>query len=188
VNYIRAGVDDKPIVKRGSYRYFSCEIADQVPLITSEMLWEATHELLKLLQTRDFDKIVTAEAQGVPFATAISMMTGKPLCIARKNNRRFDKSEVEIPFECGYESGKLFLYGVGKGDRVVIIDDTISTGGTVVALWRGMKGIGATVVDVLTVVEKPEYKGCDIIEKKTGVRPKAVVRVSVKGKRTKVID
>ena len=69
------------------------------------------------------------------------------------------------------------LNGLKKGDRVVIIDDVISTGGTLVALIEAIRSTGAEIVDILIPVEKNEGK--ELVLEKTGLRVKTLVKVSV---------
>ena len=54
----------------------------------------------------------------------------------------------------GYSKSQLFLNGINKGDRVIVVDDVISTGGTLLAALESLKVAGATVVDVVVVVRR----------------------------------
>ncbi|MCX6687875.1 MAG: phosphoribosyltransferase family protein, partial [Methanoregula sp.] len=54
----------------------------------------------------------------------------------------------------GYSKGELYLNGIRKGDRVVIIDDVVSTGGTMPALLQALEIAGADVVDVCIAIQR----------------------------------
>jgi len=58
------------------------EFTDQLPALRPNVLIEVAYEILKHLNC-DFDKIVTEEDKGAPLATTISLLTGKPLAMAR---------------------------------------------------------------------------------------------------------
>ncbi len=82
-----------PTVKRGKYEYFIHPISDGVPVVKPELLREVTTRIIKMADM-DIDKIVTAEAMGIPIATTISLFTDIPYVIMRK---REYKLEGEIP-------------------------------------------------------------------------------------------
>jgi adenine phosphoribosyltransferase len=72
----------------------------------------------------------------------------------------------------------MFINDIERGDRVVVIDDVMSTGGTIKAVVRGLQEIGAEIVDVIVVVEKGDKK--EEIEKELGIRIKTLVKVKVR--------
>jgi adenine phosphoribosyltransferase len=86
-----------------------------------------------------------------------------------------------------YASGQLFLNGIEKGDRVIIVDDMVSTGGTMLALIEAVKKAEAKIVDIVCVAEKVEYEGVARIKHETGHKVKTLLQVSVAGERSKVL-
>jgi len=75
----------------------------------------------------------------------------------------------------------MFINNVRRGDRVVFVDDVISTGGTLLAIVKALRTLGAEVVDVLIVFEKTREKAR--MEKELGIRIKTLLKVDVvKGK------
>ena len=75
----------------------------------------------------------------------------------------------------------MFINNVRRGDRVVFVDDVISTGGTLLAIVKALRTLGAEVVDVLIVFEKTREKAR--MEKELGIRIKTLLTVDVvKGK------
>ncbi len=103
----------------------------------------------------DIDKIVTEEDKGAPLATAVSLLSGKPLAMARwypYSLSELNNNVVNISSE--YFEGVVYLNGISAGDRVAIIDDTLSTGGTVIALIKAIQNSGGIVKDVICAVEK----------------------------------
>lgn len=147
-----------PIVKRGEYNYFIHPISDGVPVVEPDLLREVAVLMVRNLDLDDVDRIVVAEAMGIHIGVTLSMMTGIPLTIVRK--RKYElPGELALHQTTGYSKGELYLNGISRGDRVVIVDDVFSTGGTMKALLRGLDLIGADVVDVLVVIKRGE---CDI--------------------------
>ncbi len=72
-----------------------------------------------------------------------------------------------------------------KGDRVVIVDDVISTGGTIAAIVKALQGMGALIVDIIVVVEKGDRRPA--LERELGVTIKTLVKVEVRQGRTRVV-
>jgi len=141
-----------PIIKRGEYHYFIHPITDGVPYLEPELLNEVTDRITDVLEA-DFDKILTIEAMGIHIGTALALRIGKPLSIIRK--RSYDlPSEIEVGQSTGYSKGKLYLNGIMPGDRLVIIDDVVSTGGTLMAVKEAVKRAGAIIVDTIVVIER----------------------------------
>src|SRR5674476_1185165 len=62
--------------------------------------------------------------------------------------------EIAVHQTTGYSKVELYLNGIKKGDRVVIIDDVVSTGGTMKALLQALALSGADVVDVCIAVQR----------------------------------
>jgi len=66
---------------------------------------------------------------------------------------------IQVPLSMEYMDGRLEIHGVKPGDNVVLIDDTLASGGTMVALINAIREAGATVCDIRVVVEKLGYGG-----------------------------
>ncbi|TLZ76746.1 MAG: adenine phosphoribosyltransferase, partial [Methanobacteriota archaeon] len=126
---LRASLADSPVVRFGDYEYFIHPITDGLPLGRPEVLDEVLSELARIGDWRRCDKIVTAESMGFPLAAGLSMRVRKPYVFIRK--RRYGlPGEVSLQQTTGYSKGDMFINGIGRGDRVVFVDDVISTGGT----------------------------------------------------------
>ncbi|MFA4861700.1 hypoxanthine/guanine phosphoribosyltransferase [Methanoregula sp.] len=142
-----------PMVKRGEYNYFIHPITDGVPIVDPALLRDVAAAMVKVLDLNNVDKIVVVEAMGIHIGSVLSTMTDIPMTVMRKR-------EYKLPFEVpvhqttGYSKGELYLNGVYKGDRVVIIDDVVSTGGTMIALLKALEIAGAEVVDVCIAIQR----------------------------------
>ena len=143
------------MVKRGEYNYFIHPITDGVPIVEPALLREVCTAMIKLLDLHGVDKIVVVEAMGIHIGSVLSVMTDIPMTIMRKREYRLPH-EVPVHQTTGYSKGELYLNGVYKGDRVVIIDDVVSTGGTMIALLQALETAGAVVVDVCIAIQRGE--------------------------------
>ena len=91
----------------------------------------------------------------VHIGSVLSTMTDIPMTVMRKRVYNLPH-EVPVHQTTGYSKGELYLNGVYKGDRVVIIDDVVSTGGTMKALLKALEIAGAEVVDVCIAIQRGE--------------------------------
>jgi len=143
------------MVKRGEYNYFIHPITDGVPVVEPALLRDVCSAMLKVLDLNRVDKIVVVEAMGIHIGTVLSCMTDIPMTVMRKREYKLP-CEIPVHQTTGYSKGELYLNGVYKGDRVVIIDDVVSTGGTMKALLRALDIAGAEVVDVCIAIQRGE--------------------------------
>jgi adenine phosphoribosyltransferase len=172
---LKASLIDSPVVKRGDYDYMVHPITDGIPKVEPKVLKEIADAMAEI-GNFDCDFIITIEALGIPLATALSLKTGKPFNIVRKRMYGLP-GEVNLSQVTGYSKSPLFINGVKAGDRVVIVDDVVSTGGTLWALVDALKKMQVTISDILVVIEKTEKKA--EIERKLGHTVKTLVKVEV---------
>jgi adenine phosphoribosyltransferase len=164
-----------PIIKKGEYNYFVHPITDGIPLVDPLFLEEAAEGISKFANM-DVDKIVCVEAMGIHIATALSIKTRIPFVVVRKRVYGLE-GEVAVHQMTGYSQGELYINGLVKGDRVILVDDVVSTGGTMIAVIKALEGMGVEIVDIMAVIEKG--KGKDIVENETGKIVKSLIKVNV---------
>ncbi|OPY50109.1 MAG: Hypoxanthine/guanine phosphoribosyltransferase [Methanosaeta sp. PtaU1.Bin060] len=169
---------DAPVFRRGEYNYFIHPITDGVPEIRPELIREVVGHIIRIANL-DVDKIVTVEAMGIPIGVALSIITDIPLVIIRKRKYGLP-GEIEVAQVTGYSKSQLFLNGIEKGDRVIVVDDVISTGGTLLATLESLKVAGASVQDVVAVIRRGD--GVTRLRSK-GYQIKTMVEVDVGEKR-----
>ncbi len=173
---LRRSLLEAPIVDFGGYSYFVHPLTDGIPAIEPALLREIVAEIRAAADLRGVDRIVTVEAMGIPLSTALSLETGIPVTVIRK--RRYGlPGEQEVGQRTGYAKGSLFLNGLQKGQRIVFVDDVISTGGTLAPLLLAFREAGLVVADIVVVIEKGE--GRARVERDLGVRVKTLQRMQV---------
>lgn len=175
---------EAPVFKRGNYNYFIHPITDGVPEVKPDLIREVVGNIVRIADL-EVDKIVTVEAMGIPIGIALSLICDIPLVIIRKRKYGLP-GEIEVSQVTGYSKSQLFLNGINKGDKVIVVDDVISTGGTLLATLQSLQVAGAIVKDVVVVVKRGEGQ-----EKLSaiGFNVKTMVEVEVDEKRvTKVVE
>lgn len=171
---LKESLKNAPIVKRGTYNYFIHPISDGVPLVRPELLREVIACTVKIADL-DVDKIITIEAMGLPLGSALSQITDIPFIIVRK--RKYElPGEIAVHQATGYSKGELYLNGINKGDRVLIVDDVISTGGTLVAVIKALEMAGAEIKDIVVIIERGDGKK---IIRAAGYDVKTLVKIDV---------
>ena len=164
-----------PVIKKGEYNYFVHPITDGIPLVEPSILEEVA-EGISRFGNMEVDKIVCVEAMGIHIATALSIKTRIPFVVVRKRVYGLD-GEVPVHQMTGYSQGELYINGLHKGDRIILIDDVVSTGGTMIAVLNALKQMEVEIVDVMVVIEKGNGK--DIVKRETGFTVKSLVKVNI---------
>ncbi len=173
---LRASLSKSPVVRFGDYDYFVHPITDGIPLGRPEVLEEVLDELSRRGDWTRCDKIVTVESMGFPLAAGLALRVGKPYLFIRK--RRYGlPGEVSLKQTTGYARTDLFINDIHPRDRVVFVDDVISTGGTLTSIVKALRSLGAEVVDVLIVFEKTRERAR--MEAELGVAIKTLLPVDV---------
>ena len=144
---------DAPIIEKGEYQYFVHPISDGVPMLEPGLLREIVIKIIRKAELEDVDKIVTPAAMGIHISTAVSLMTDIPLVVIRKRQYGLE-GEVALAQQTGYSENEMYINDVDSGDRVLVLDDVLSTGGTLRAIIEALEHINAEVVDVVAVIKK----------------------------------
>jgi len=154
LSLLRQSLLDAPIIKKGDYPYVVHPITDGVPEIKSELLKEIIEEMEKRIKKcGSFDKIVTIEAMGIPLASTLSLKIKVPFVIIRKRSYGLT-GEINVEQTTGYSKSKLYINGLKKGDKIVIVDDVLSTGGTLSAIISTLKNLEVIIKGIFIVVNK----------------------------------
>lgn len=175
MSLLEQSIKDSPIIKKNDYNYIVHPLTDGIPKIDPELLEEVASKMIEYIPV-DVNRIVTIEAMGIPIATAVSMKTGKPFTIIRKREYGLP-GEISVEQVTGYSKSKLFINGLDKGDRVVIVDDVLSTGGTLRAVLAALKEKGVSVDKVLIAIEKGNIS--EEIEREFGVPVISLAKIEV---------
>ena len=175
---------ESPIVEKDDYHYFVHPISDGVPMLEPSLLREIVIKIIRKAQLENVDKIVTPAAMGIHISTAVSLMTDIPLVVIRKREYGLE-GETPLFQQTGYSESQMFINDVDEGDNVLVLDDVLSTGGTLSAICAALEEIGANIVDVVAVIKKVE--GTNELEEST-YSAKTLINVTVEDGEVVIID
>ncbi len=134
---------------------------DITPLLKSP---EAFRRAIDLLANRyrdaRLDAIAGIESRGFLFATPLSYELGVPMVPVRKQGKLPAQTHsVSYDLEYGSDAVEIHVDAVSRGDRVLILDDLLATGGTMEATSRLISQCGGEIAGVAVVVELTELDG-----------------------------
>ncbi len=166
-----------PIVKRGDYHYVIHPITDGIPEIQPNLLKEVTSEMKQLIKKcGKVDKIVTIEAMGIPLASIIAMEINLPFTIIRKREYGLP-NELSVEQMTGYSKSNMFINGLENGDNIVIVDDVLSTGGTLRAILTALQQMNVIIKGVFIAIDKGNC--VQKIRDEFGIFIKALVTIDI---------
>ena len=117
-------------------------------------------EMANLLKDVDYDVIAGVESRGFLFGAPIAYKDHKPFALIRKKGK-LPRYTVEESYDLEYGSATIELHkdAIKPGDKVVIVDDLIATGGTVGAAAKLIERLGGEVVKMIFLIELTDLKG-----------------------------
>ncbi|ELZ96908.1 adenine phosphoribosyltransferase [Haloferax mucosum ATCC BAA-1512] len=149
---LKQSLHDAPIIDKDGYHYLVHPISNGVPMLDPELLREVVVGIARAADL-DVDKIVAPEAMGIHIATALSLQTDIPLVVIRKREYGLD-GEVALHQTTGYSESEMYINDIEAGDRVLVVDDLLSTGGTLAAICDALDDIGADISDIVVAIRK----------------------------------
>ncbi|WP_392559675.1 adenine phosphoribosyltransferase [Orbus mooreae] len=134
---------------------------DITSLLENPKAFKLTIDLLvKHYQNKKIDKVVGTEARGFIFAAPIALALGVGFIPVRKPHklpRHVFKEEYQL--EYGTDTLEIHTDAINSGERVLIIDDLLATGGTVAATTKLIRKSGGIVEDAAFVINLPDLQG-----------------------------
>jgi len=142
-----------PIIWKGDYPYFIHPLTDGVPRLDPSVLTAVVELIEAAIDWDSVDLILGIEAMGLPLTSPLSMRNNRPQVVVRKRSYGLE-GELAIDQSTGYSKGSMYLNDIQEGERILIVDDVLSTGGTLDAIIKGVESLGAIIESVIVVVEK----------------------------------
>jgi adenine phosphoribosyltransferase len=107
-----------------------------------------------------FNKIAAIESRGFIFASVLSYLSKKPLILLRKKNKLPGKTySQKFKLEYGYDTIEIHKSSLQKGDKVLIIDDLIATGGTALAAAKLVEKTKSKVAAFIFLIDLYDLPG-----------------------------
>ena len=126
----------------------------------------AIDSLLEMVKDVDFDVVVGAESRGFIFGTPVAYAMGKAFVPARKPGK-LPSETVSAEYDLEYGKAEIEIHkdAVRPGQKVVLVDDLIATGGTMEASCKLVEQLGGEVVKILFLMELAGLKGREKLAK-----------------------
>jgi adenine phosphoribosyltransferase len=139
---------------------------DITPLIEDGNALHATVDALAgSVEHLDYDRIVSAEARGFVFGTALAYRARKGLVLARKPDK-LPRETISASYELEYGTNALEVHtdAIARGHRVLVVDDLLATGGTARAMCQLVENAGGIVAGVAFLIELRFLDGRRLLE------------------------
>ncbi|MBQ1473573.1 MAG: adenine phosphoribosyltransferase [Lachnospiraceae bacterium] len=120
----------------------------------------AIDEMQNLLKDVDFDVIAGTESRGFIFGTPLAYNLHKPFVLVRKKGK-LPAETVEMEYDLEFGSAVIEMHkdSIQPGQKVVLVDDLIATGGTMEAAAKLVEKLGGEVVKMLFLMELEGLEG-----------------------------
>ena len=133
----------------------------------------AIDSMQDLVKDLEYDIVAGAESRGFIFGTPIAYNNHKPFVLIRKKGKLpADTVSVEYDLEYGKAVIEMHKDSIKPGQKVLVVDDLIATGGTTEAMIKLIESLGGIVVGVVVMMELAGLNGRGRIE---GYRLDAVI-------------
>lgn len=134
---------------------------DITPLLMKPRLFKrAIREMTEPFKSRPVDRVLAIESRGFILGAPIALALGAALVLARKPGKLpWKRHRVEYELEYGTDAIEIHQDAIGAGDRVLVVDDVLATGGTAAAALRVVEQAGGRLVGVTFLIELAALEG-----------------------------
>ena len=124
-------------------------------------------KIIEISNKIDFDKVAAIESRGFVFASTVSYILNKPFILLRKKNKLpAETHSIDFELEYGKATIEVHKDSVSKGEKVLIIDDLIATGGTAEAAAKLIELSEGEVAGFIFVINLYDLPGNNLLKKK----------------------
>ena len=126
----------------------------------AEGLQLAIDTMQEKIGSLEYDVVAGPESRGFIFGTPIAYNNKKPFVLIRKAGK-LPRETVSVSYDLEYGSATIEMHkdSIRPGQRVLIVDDLIATGGTTEAMVKLIESLGGVVVGVVVLMELAGLKG-----------------------------
>ena len=128
---------------------------DITPLLLDPILLDAVvQQICDEFQSADVEKVMAIESRGFIFGAPVALRLGAGLVLARKAGKLpWKRHRVEYALEYGTDVIEVHVDSIAKGERVLVVDDVLATGGTAEAAGRVVEQAGGQLVGMAFLLE-----------------------------------
>ncbi len=168
------------------YYYIVEEVSERLFLHDARTLDECALAVMAVTDMNEVDIIGALEAMAIPICTSLCLKTRKPMAVIGKRKYVDDVSgytppgQIEIVKTTGYSETYLYANDIPRGSNVLLVEPISSTGGSLRRVTEEFTERGINVVDMVTVIGKPDYRYEEEIAR-SGQEAKTLLKVRIKG-------
>lgn len=123
-------------------------------LLDPKLLDAAVQQMCDEFQSADVEKVMAIESRGFIFGAPVALRLGAGLVLARKAGKLpWKRHRVEYALEYGTDVIEVHVDSIAKGERVLVVDDVLATGGTAEAAGRVVEQAGGQLVGMAFLLE-----------------------------------
>ena len=136
------------------------QFKDITPILADVEAFRGVMDVLAEQAPDDIDLVCGVESRGFLFGAPLALLLGVPFAPIRKPGK-LPSTVVEEHFDLEYGSSMLAMHtdAVKPGQRVLLADDLLATGGTLIASLKLIERLGASVAQVQVVIEMSDLDG-----------------------------
>ena len=141
---------------------------DITTLIKNAEAFKYTNDkIIEISKQIKFDKVAAIESRGFVFASTVSYLMEKPFILLRKKNKLpAETHSIDFELEYGRATIEVHKDSINKGEKILIIDDLIATGGTAEAAAKLVEISGGKVAGFIFVINLFDLPGEKLLKKK----------------------
>ena len=142
------------------------QFKDITPILQSPELFGNVIDIFSdRYKSEKIDAIVGIESRGFIFAAPLALKLGCSLAIARKPGKLpYETVSAEYSLEYGVDALELHIDAIKPGDRILIMDDLLATGGTAKTAGELVMKLKGDIVCFVFLINLVELKGIDILK------------------------
>jgi adenine phosphoribosyltransferase len=124
-------------------------------------------KIVEMAKKIEFDKVSAIESRGFIFASTVSYILNKPFILLRKKNKLpAETHSVDFKLEYGEATIEVHKDSISRGERILVIDDLIATGGTAEAAAKLIELSGGNVAAFIFVINLFDLPGDKLLKDK----------------------
>ena len=141
---------------------------DITTLIKNPEAFRYTNDkIIELSKKMEFDKVSAIESRGFVFASTVSYLLNKPFVLLRKKNKLpAETHSIDFKLEYGEATIEVHKDSISRGEKILVIDDLIATGGTAEAAGKLIEISGGIVAGFIFVINLFDLPGNNLLIKK----------------------
>ncbi|WP_378957047.1 phosphoribosyltransferase family protein [Pelosinus sp. sgz500959] len=163
-NNLRAAIEAAQMVKikkndGEDYNFKLYAFGERGTFIEPELITEITENLAQSIteEFSNFDYLVSPEPGGHTWGMLAAYRLNKPINILRLSTQDNQTAADSIKRETAYNENYISFAGFKSGDRVLLVDDVISSGGTIYAIVPQLRNLGVEIAGIQVILVKGEH-------------------------------